>query len=318
MMRKTFLYCLAAFLLNAGSAHAVNVATWTFVDGNGANGVNKSTTRDATSPQITSFNKNFYAIWTERDATNNVRQVRVAVYNELDLTPAWSFVDGNGITGINKDTSRTARNPQLTVLGRKLYATWREDNGAADQIRVAVYNGNDLLPAWTFVDGNGANGINKDTGRNASESQFELFLGKIYVTWAETNGGTDQIRVAMYNGNDLLPVWTFVDGNGTNGINKDVTYSATSPQLTMHKGVLYATWREDNGTASQIRAAAFGGNVLLPTWTFVDGNSATTGLNKNTGLDASVPQFARFSNKLYATWVETNGTNSQIRMVLGQ
>ena len=278
-------------------------------------GINKDTSRTARDPQLTVLGRKLYATWREDNGTAD--QIRVAVYNGLDLTPAWTFVDGNGANGINKDVTKNIERPQLTVARNKLYATWTEFEPQS-QIRVAVYNGLDLTPAWTFVDGNGVNGINYDTGRPASEAQFGFFRGKIYMTWTESNGSDDQMRVAMYNGNDLLPVWTFMDGNGANGLNKDATYSASSPQLVMHRGVLYAMWSEDNGTADQIRAMAFSGNVLLPTWTFVDGNSATLGLNKNTGLGASVPQFARFSNKLYATWVETNGTNTQIRVILGQ
>ena len=44
-----------------------------------------------------------------------------------------------------------------------------------------------------------------------------------------------------------------LDGNGTNGINKDVTKNAFNPQLTVSKAKLYATWYEYNSTACQIR-----------------------------------------------------------------
>ncbi len=44
-----------------------------------------------------------------------------------------------------------------------------------------------------------------------------------------------------------------LDGNGTNGINKDVTKNAFNPQLTVFKEKLLATWYEYNSTAYQIR-----------------------------------------------------------------
>ena len=39
---------------------------------------------------------------------------------------AVSFVDGNGLTGLNKDSHQSANDPQLTVFNSKLYTIWEE------------------------------------------------------------------------------------------------------------------------------------------------------------------------------------------------
>jgi hypothetical protein len=85
---------------------------------------------------LTVFNAKLYATWVERNST--VEQVRVAVYNSSDASPSWSFIDGNTAHGINKDNTKSADSPQLTVFNEKPYATWSENNGTAWQVRVAV------------------------------------------------------------------------------------------------------------------------------------------------------------------------------------
>ena len=118
--------------------------SWMFVDGNGTNGINKDPAKNAYSPQLTVLGSKLYAIW---DEGSTATQIRVAVYNGNDAAPSWNFVDGNGTNGINKDATKSAFSPQLTVLGSKLYAAWVEHNGTSYQIRVAVYNGIDTAPS---------------------------------------------------------------------------------------------------------------------------------------------------------------------------
>ena len=59
---------------------------------------------------------------------------------------------------------------------------------------MVVYNGNDSSPAWNFVDGDGANGINKDIGNDAERSQLTVFDSELYATWQE-KASKKQIRV---------------------------------------------------------------------------------------------------------------------------
>ena len=226
---------------------------WNFVDGNGASGINKDPGNDAERPKLTVFDtlydSKLYATWQEK---NGKKQIRVVVYNGNDSSPAWNFVDGDGANGINKDTGNDAERPQLTVFDSKLYACWQENVSKKKQIRVVVYNGNDSSPAWNFVDGDGANGINKVTGNDAERPQLTVFDSKLYATWQEKASKKKQIRMVVYNGNDSSPAWNFVDGDGANGINKDIGNDAERSQLTVFDSELYATWQE-KASKKQIR-----------------------------------------------------------------
>ena len=260
----------------------------------GGNGLNNDPSERALHPQLTVFGSKLYATWDEVN-DSRISQIRVKFYDGS----TWSPADGGGANGLNKDPSQGAAGPQLTVFGSKLYATWRESNGTALQIRVAAYDGS----AWAFVDGGGANGINSDPSNNAADSQLTVFGNKLYAIWNELNGSDiSQVRVKSYDGS----TWSFVDGGGANGINKDVSKDTSASQLTVLGGKLYATWME----GGQIRVKSYDGT----TWAFVDGGGAN-GLNNDLSKDASNPQLAIFGNRLYATWEEVNGSRiSQIRV----
>ncbi|HLD64114.1 MAG TPA: hypothetical protein VI913_04450, partial [Candidatus Peribacteraceae bacterium] len=61
---------------------------------------------------------------------------------------------------------------------------------------------------------------------------------------------------AVFNGNASSPDWDFVDGSGDEGLNKDSSQAAGSPQLVNFKKNLYVIWSEVNGqTVEQIRVA---------------------------------------------------------------
>jgi hypothetical protein len=282
--------------------------SWSYLD-YGAYGLNYNHTQNASYPQLTAFNSKIYAIWRENNGS--AYQVRVAVGTG---EASWSFVDGDTSIGINKDSTKAGLVPQLTVSNSKLYAIWQENNGASDQIRVAVYNGNDSSPSWSFVDGNTSVGINKDSTQYISSPQLTECNSKLYAIWTENDGVALQIRVAVYNGNDSSPSWSFVDGNGSTGINKDVTRNAQFPQLTASGSDLYAIWQENNGVNDQIRVAMYNGNDSSPNWSFADGDNPF-GLNKDNTKGSFAPQLTAFNSKLYAIWHELNSVGvNQVRV----
>ncbi len=55
-------------------------------------------------------------------------------------------------------------------------------------------------------------------------------------------------------------LWAFVDGNGANGINQDVTGGVR--QLTAFNSKLYATWSERPAGVYQIRVAVYNGKTV--------------------------------------------------------
>jgi uncharacterized membrane protein len=286
--------------------------------------LNYSTSYSANNPQLLYNNSSLYAIWSENNADNRT-QIRVKSYDGN----SWSFVDGNNTTGINKNTSKNAINPKFLTFNSEIYAAWSEDNGSASQIRVAKF---DNSSSWAFVDGNASTGINKTTGKNATDPAMAVLSNKLYIAWSEINADNrTQVRVKSYDGSS----WSFVDGdNATKGINKDYTQNTSYPQLvtvTEGKNIvrstdngssfdnatsnsssskLYAVWLEENGN-TQVRVAEFDGTS---TWSFKDGDSFD-GLNINTAKITGKPSAAAYLNQLIVAWSETNSLGvPQIRV----
>lgn len=293
---------------------------WDFVDGNGTDGINKNAAKSAWAPQLAVFNSKLYATWTEAD-DDAVPEVRAVVYNGVDSAPSWTFVDGNSSTaGLNKNPAKSAEHPSLIAFNSKLYAAWEEVSSLNFQIRVAVYNGNDAAPVWNFVDGNGTNGLAHDPAASSETATLIVYNAKLYTTWVEVpNVGPDQLRAVVYNGSDSSPVWTFVDGNGVNGINHDHLLIAGNqrdfPALAVVGDTLYCSWQEGISPIfkDQIRVATYNGNDNSPAWLFADGDQST-GLNHDVSKDAGAVQLATLNSKLYLVWEEENANGKfQIR-----
>ena len=288
--------------------------------------LNNSTSYSANNPQLLYHSSSLYAIWSENNGTAN--QVRV---KQFDNSSSWNLVDNTGAntTGINKNTGRNAINPKIQNYNSEIYAAWSEDDGSASQIRVAKF---DNSSSWAFVDGNASTGINKTTGKNATDPAMAVLSNKLYIAWSEINADNrTQVRVKSYDGSS----WSFVDGdNATKGINKDYTQNTSYPQLvtvTEGKNIvrstdngssfdnatsnsssskLYAVWLEENGN-TQVRVAEFDGTS---TWSFKDGDSFD-GLNINTAKITGKPSAAAYLNQLIVAWSETNSLGvPQIRV----
>lgn len=240
--------------------------SWTFVDGNLAIGLNKSSSRSSAWPRLISFNSKLYCTWAEsaQSGGNTDYQIRCRVYNGNDGAPSWTFVDGNLATGLNKSVTEPTGMPVPVEVSSKLYLIWAENNGSSvSQIRARVYNGNDVAPSWTFVDGNGANGINFNTASAAGNvgSITEryicafVFSGKLYSLWREA----DKPHMKVYNGNDGAPSWTVVDGNTANGLIFDTSKSVFYPCAVAPSGWNpHFAWYESSD--GRVRAAVYSGD----------------------------------------------------------
>ncbi len=290
---------------------------WTFVDRGLATGINYDIAEDISSPHhMLAFNGKLYVTWNEYNTTPAAQQIRVKVYNGT----SWAFVDGNPVSenGLNYDNSRGGFEPRLCVFNSKLYAIWREDNGIAHQVRVAVYNGNDSSPIWTMVDGGTTDGINYDPGLTVNDPPwFVVSNSKLYAIWSEYNGSSDNARVAVYNGKDSDPKWIFVDGNAVNGLNYNTTQDARKPRIAAFNGWIYTAWYE-LPAPNQARIRAFNGDDANPVWVFIEGNTDLSfGINYDNTMSASYPVLIPYNKRLYAIWYEHNGTANQVRVAVG-
>ena len=264
-----------------------------------------------------SFDSSPYVTWSELDNAS-VSQIRVS-------KATGAFWDGNGITGINDNTSRHATQPRLASLSSYLYAIWTEiGDNATGQIQVKVSSASST--SWTSVDNSTASGINKNSSYNAEAPEPTVFNSKLYAAWQESNSNNvTQIRVAVFNGNITSPSWSFVDnGDSTKGMNKiidkDVNENASAPRMTVFNSSLYLTWLQEHGLSKQMRLAKYNGNDSSPEWTVVDRYDelgiSRFGLNYNILKVAATPVMAASSSKLYAAWSEHDSSGkTQIRVV---
>ena len=280
-------------------------SSWSTIDGDSNNGINLRGSRNATHPSLADNGTHLFAIWSEDNGAGK-GEIRSAVYD--NGTDSWDT--NSNFQPLNYSTSYSANNPQLLNDNSSLYAIWSEDNGTANQIRVKLF---DNSTSWNLVDNidDNATGINNNPNKNAINPKLLNFNTGIYAAWSEDNGSASQIHVARYDDNSS---WTIVDDNSSTGINR-ATGNATYPTMAVLSTKLYLAWSEANAdNRTQIRVKSYDGS----SWSFVDGDNATKGINKDYTQNASYPQLVKVtdnssSSKLYAVWLEENG-NTQVRV----
>jgi hypothetical protein len=170
---------------------------WQSIDAH-SDGLSQRRSSYTFEPRAIVFESKLYLTWNESNEAQRL-QVRMAVFNDDDDSPAWTFIEGTAAHTLNKDPAAQTTNNRPIGYDSKLYLFWAEGSRTVrSQIRGAVYNGDDSSPHWDFVDGNGTTGFNKDVDKDAFPLDVVIFNGRIYATWAEQNA-TDilQIRVAV-------------------------------------------------------------------------------------------------------------------------
>jgi hypothetical protein len=216
--------------------------SWDLVDGGPLD--YDATADDATNPHMVEFNGKLYIAFQEYTSSF---QIRVKEY-----TPptTWSFIDGGGATGLNYDTSKSAINPFLYSFDGSLYITWTETVSESPPLlatyatRVAKWDGSS---SWSFIDGGGVYGVYKDNAMALEPTMPRLieYNSSLYLTWSEpsqTSSNLKSVRIVKLDG---VSSWSFVDGDGTDGIIVDDTYDANEQQLMVMNSKLYLAWEED-------------------------------------------------------------------------
>ena len=92
--------------------------------------------------------------------------------------------------------------PSMGILNSKLYVGWIEHSAGADQVRVAVFNGDNGTPSWSFVDGGGTTGINKNATKTAASVHLAVLNSKLYAAWTEVGTSVANVRVSVFSGDD--------------------------------------------------------------------------------------------------------------------
>ncbi len=287
-----------------------NSSSWSFVDD--SSGINyryfnpSATSQDASQPVLFVEDKttpSLYMAWVEELAgTSNVT---VAKY----INSSWNYV-----TFINKNNQAlTSPHGAYHSFDSSPYVTWSElDNASVSQIRVSKATG-------VFWDGNQNTGINDNTSRHATQPRLASLSSYLYAIWRENGSDnvTGQIRVKVSSASSTS--WTAVDNSTASGINKNSSYNAEAPELSVFNSKLYAAWQESNSNnVTQIRVAVFNGNITSPSWSFVDNGDSTKGLNMIIDMDvnenATAPRMTVFDSSLYLTWLQEHGLSKQMRL----
>jgi hypothetical protein len=149
-------------------------------------------------PAFATVSGKIYAMWVDTPP-NVAPKYRVSVYGGDDAHPQWLAVDGGALPAVPSTRPTNGGGPALGVLGTTLHAIWVQ-NGS---VETAIYNGNDVAPAWGLDIGPCVTELNYSSASWAVAYQPELVenAGKLYGTWSETADSMSQsysVRVAVH------------------------------------------------------------------------------------------------------------------------
>ncbi len=216
---------------------------WQFVDGDTPYGLNHNFAQSAVTPALLAHDGKLHAVWAED--SGSAMQVRVSRNDGTDAAPAWHFLDGDLVNGLNVDPTRIASAPRLASLGATLCAAWAEQDAAGEtQVRVAAYDAN--AATWSIVDDGG--GLNFDHARSGYRPQPIVVGQRLYVGWTEFDGSVKQVRVAALGGTLAAPSWSFVDGGAAAGIGLDPSRDADDFALALTDTSIHGVWIEANAS----------------------------------------------------------------------
>ena len=106
----------------------------------------------------------------------------------LPVVSAWTYLSNGGTQSQNQNVAHNAQYVNFLNFNSKIYIAWVESNGTAFNNRIAVYNGNDAVPATKLLDGGGANGINYNYHYYGEWPACVATSSRLYCAWDETTG----------------------------------------------------------------------------------------------------------------------------------
>lgn len=278
-----------------------NGTSWSFVQdyttGENRKDINKELTCNATNVDLAVYNGELYAAWLEYANATSIYQLRVSKFNGS----LWTPVDGNGIYGLNYNTSNnlSAVPPSLCVYNNQLYVVWNEIISTKSQLRIRRYDSGSV---WTFIDGGGDNGLNYNSTISAYTPNLTSDNNNLYLFWRESN----KVRIKQYNGSG----WS-TESDGGSGWSHNGTTTTYNPFGIKFGNLNYIAWEENVSAIRQIRMVSFDG----ATKTYIDGDGLN-GINQSTSYSANDPSLTVYNGDLYAFWTEDkDGTEAifQIR-----
>jgi hypothetical protein len=160
--------------------------------------------------------------------------------------------------------------------------------------------------AWNQPVG-GASPINQAAGQFARQPHVTEIGGVPYIAWHESDGTNTEIRVARLNAAGTA--WQQVVG-GASPINHDPASDAREPRMIGIGGVPYVTWREQDGTNTEVRVSRL--NAAGTAWTEVVGGASP--INQDPSRNAVVSGVTAAGGVPYVAWQEDTATNHQVHV----
>jgi len=264
-------------------------SVWTFVDGNASAGLNYDSSKHALTPVMVSYHNYLYLIWSEpyEETHYDYGDINIIRVRKYDGT-SWSFVDGGGIsTGWNLNILDPANNAECLVYHNLLFVTWNEadDVNLLGQVRCVQYDGT----TKTFVDGNGAKGINQNVERDAQSPTLIDYNGDLYAAWSEEKDDPGsyiyQIRAKKY----ALPPFVesvSVPANETYKTSANLDFTVNCSKIvTVAGGTPYIPITlNTGGTVNANYTSGTGTSNLTFNYTIVAGNGDPDGISVGTAI----------------------------------
>ncbi|MBF0107256.1 MAG: hypothetical protein HQM16_18250 [Deltaproteobacteria bacterium] len=166
-------------------------------------GFYESTRPDIRTPRLVVFNDRLYAAWFDGEG------IKMVEYNGDDLNPEWQFLEQMNIEG---DVSAL----EFAAFDSKLYAVW----AALERIYVDYpltkhtvnVASNITSPELARIDFFVADDHDATYPFIGIDARLNVLNNKLYLSFLDNRANNIAVgRVAVYNGDDLAPEWSFVD-----------------------------------------------------------------------------------------------------------
>jgi hypothetical protein len=144
------------------------------------------------TPSITvNADGNVYVAWQSWDNTTGNSEIYIKKWDGAN----WVELNGSATAGGISDNAGFSESPEVTINNQTgdIYLTWQDDSNNNAEIYVKRWDGISWSDVGTSSSTEG--GISNNAGNSISPSVAIDTLGRIYVTWSDASGGSNQIYV---------------------------------------------------------------------------------------------------------------------------
>ncbi|MBN1531723.1 MAG: hypothetical protein JXA20_03590 [Spirochaetes bacterium] len=255
----------------------------------------------AEKPNLVIYNGSLYALWCEASTAHIKRYDGATTWTD-------SVEDSHGID----DVASSAEYLSATVYNGHLVAAYKQ---LSVSIKVRAYNG----ATWTTW----AEEIRRGTTANdlAYDTSLHATNGRLYLAWQERNVSVNYDSIWVKDITPGMSLWTDFDTSNLYGLRyhrNNFVNVAFPPYLGSVNGRLYAAWRETPipGGLESVRLALFSGEILSPSWIFIDG-AGTNGLMSNAVYTVQEMDTVTHDSKIYVIFNQLDGTANQAHVMVG-